>query len=153
MVVHVHAIHASCLADSTPLLSDPVSEEPSRRVQNTRVASLRKLKTLVVTRRSVLRVVRGAGEGLAIALGDGVFLAGRSESAQLVLDDPAASRRHFEVLPVQESYVIRDLGSTNGTQVNHVAIVECRLTNGDIITVGETDIAFVEETTFGSPDP
>ena len=128
-------------------------ESPSRRVQNTRVASLRKLKTLLVTRRSLLKVVRGVGEGMSLALGEGPFLAGRSETAQLVLDDPAASRRHFEVVPCNESYVVRDLGSTNGTQVNHVAIVECRLTNGDIITVGETDIAFVEETAFGSPDP
>jgi pSer/pThr/pTyr-binding forkhead associated (FHA) protein len=126
---------------------------PPRRNQNTRVASLRRLKTLQVTRRSVLRVVRGAGEGTVLQLGEGPSLAGRSEVAELIIDDPAASRRHFEVAPSHGSYVLRDLGSTNGTQVNRVTVVECRLANGDIITVGETDVAFVEETAVASPNP
>jgi diguanylate cyclase len=126
-----------------------------RQNQNTRVASLRKMETIQVVRRSVLRVVRGAGEGTIVPLGAESVLAGRSELALLVIDDPAASRRHFEVSSSHGSYVLRDLGSTNGTQVNRVTVLECRLANGDIITVGETDVAFVEETEIASrhPDP
>jgi pSer/pThr/pTyr-binding forkhead associated (FHA) protein len=124
-----------------------------RQNQNTRVASLRRMETLQVVRRSVLRVVRGAGEGTIVPLGPETILAGRSELAALVIDDPAASRRHFEISPSHGSYVLRDLGSTNGTQVNRVTVLECRLANGDIITVGETDVAFVEETEIAAPNP
>ena len=73
------------------------------------------------------------------------MVAGRSEDADLVIDDPSASRQHFEVISRFGSQVMRDLRSTNGTMVNGVKVVECRLTNGDIITVGSTEIGFFEQ--------
>lgn len=113
--------------------------------ENTRVASAKRMATLVVRRRSVLRVVRGEGAGTQLSLADRIIRAGRSDHADLILDDPAASRDHFEVKPWGGGFVLQDLGSTNGTEVNHVPVMECRLSNGDIITVGETDVAFFEE--------
>jgi len=110
-----------------------------------------KLETIQVERKSVLRVLRGAGTGRTIRLGNSRMVAGRIEDADLLLDDPAASRRHFEVISLPTGYVVRDLDSTNGTSVNRVEIAECRLTNGDIITVGETDIGFFEETVISEP--
>jgi pSer/pThr/pTyr-binding forkhead associated (FHA) protein len=113
--------------------------------ENTRVASAKRMATLVVHRRSVLRVVRGEGAGTQFRLSDRIIRAGRSDEADLILDDPAASRNHFEVKPWGGGFVLQDLGSTNGTEVNRVPVMECRLSNGDIITVGETDVAFFEE--------
>jgi pSer/pThr/pTyr-binding forkhead associated (FHA) protein len=115
------------------------------------VASVSRLPTLVVTRRCVLRVVRGVGLGKTLPLGDRRVLAGRGDDADLLIDDPAASRRHFEIGEQGGSYLLKDLRSTNGTQVNHVTVAECRLTNGDIITVGETDVGFFEETDVAPP--
>ncbi len=114
--------------------------------ENTRVASAKRMATLVVHRRSVLRVVRGEGAGTQLRLSDRLIRAGRSDEADLILDDPAASRNHFEVKPWGGGFVLQDLGSTNGTEVNRVPVMECRLSNGDIISVGETDVAFFEET-------
>ncbi len=119
--------------------------------ESTRIASVRKMETLVVKRRSVLRVVRGQGVGTEVQLDNDAIQAGRSDDAHLILDDPAASRSHFEVKPWRGGYVLQDLGSTNGTEVNRVPVLECRLSNGDIITVGETDVAFFEEAMVQDP--
>ncbi len=110
----------------------------------TQVSVARPMDTIVVKRRSRLRIVRGVGVGQEVDLEGRPVNAGRSDDADLILDDPAASRRHFVVKAAPGGHVLMDLGSTNGTQVNHTPVLECRLTNGDIITVGETDVAFYE---------
>ena len=43
---------------------------------------------------------------------------GRSRDADVVIDDPNVSRRHAEVRPSGGSWIVRDLGSTNGVKVN-----------------------------------
>ncbi|MDY0001479.1 MAG: FHA domain-containing protein [Polyangia bacterium] len=121
--------------------------------EHTRVSASRHNATLVVKRRSMLRVVRGAGAGTEVLLDNAAIRAGRADEADLIIDDPAASRQHFEVSPYHGGFTLRDLGSTNGTEVNRVLVLECRLSNGDIITVGETDVVFVEKTDVDEPAP
>ena len=58
------------------------------------------------------------------------------------LTDPQASRRHAEVRPSGDGFVVVDLGSMNGTTVNGVAVREQRLDDGDEIGVGSTTIRF-----------
>lgn len=120
--------------------------------EKTQVSLAKALDTIVVKRRSFLRIVRGIGVGLEVRLDEQAVNAGRSDDADLILDDPAASRKHFVVKAGQGGHVLHDLGSTNGTQVNRTPVLECRLTNGDIITVGETDVAFCEETDVEVPE-
>jgi pSer/pThr/pTyr-binding forkhead associated (FHA) protein len=60
----------------------------------------------------------------------------------VVLSDPNVSRRHAEVLRVNEAFMVRDLGSTNGTRVNGAPIREQYLASGDNITVGSTTLVF-----------
>jgi pSer/pThr/pTyr-binding forkhead associated (FHA) protein len=119
--------------------------------EKTQISLAKAMDTLVVKRRSLLRIVRGVGAGQEVSLDERPVSAGRSDDADLILDDPAASRKHFLVKAGQGGHVLHDLGSTNGTQVNHTPVIECRLTNGDIITVGETDVAFCEETDVEVP--
>lgn len=121
--------------------------------EHTRIGATRRNATLVVRRSSMLRVVRGAGAGTEVLLDTTSIRAGRADESDLIIDDPAASRNHFEVSPYRGGYVLRDLGSTNGTEVNRVPVLECRLSNGDIITVGETDVAFFERTEVQEPIP
>ena len=99
-----------------------------------------------MVRRSFLKVLRGADAGKVVPLGESRVVAGRSQQVDLVLGTSAASRQHFEVLSSFGSFVIRDLESTNGTKVNDTRIAECRLSDGDIIKVGDTEIIFYEET-------
>lgn len=130
-------------------MHDETDFQDNTRVE--RVDSGCKLGTIQVQRSSILRVVRGKGVGRTLRLGSSRVMAGRVAEADMVLDDPGASRRHFEVVCLPTGYVLRDLESTNGTMVNRVTVAECRLSDGDIITVGETDIGFFEETTVSKP--
>ncbi len=120
--------------------------------EKTQISLAKAMDTIVVKRRSLLRIVRGIGTGQVITLDDRPVSAGRSDNADLILDDPAASRKHFVVKAGQGGYVLHDMGSTNGTQVNRTPVLECRLTNGDIVSVGETDVAFCEETDVEVPE-
>lgn len=63
------------------------------------------------------------------------------------------SKRHFEIKPVESEYVLRDLGSTNGTFVNFdPAPVEQRLLiDGDLIRVGAFRLAFIRAQGADSP--
>ena len=92
----------------------------------------------------------GAGAGsLVLPTGARVPLAGRPvvmgrlpENA-IVLSDLNASRRHAEVRALGSGFVVADLGSTNGTNVNGRRISgEQVLRDGDIISVGTTHIRF-----------
>ena len=46
------------------------------------------------------------------------------------------------MLRVNEVFIVRDLGSTNGTKVNGAPVREQYLQSGDNITVGSTTIVF-----------
>ena len=70
------------------------------------------------------------------------IIIGRMPECGVVLSDPNVSRRHAEVLRVNEAFMVRDLGSTNGTKVNGAPVREQYLQSGDNITVGSTTIVF-----------
>jgi pSer/pThr/pTyr-binding forkhead associated (FHA) protein len=75
---------------------------------------------------------------------EGGFVLGRSRSCDLTLKTPDASRRHAEIVSVTGGYLIRDLGSTNGTFVNGDRIEERQLHTGDRIEIGGDLITFCE---------
>jgi hypothetical protein len=74
----------------------------------------------------------------------GCFVLGRSRSCDLTLKTPDASRRHAEIAAVTGGYLIRDLGSTNGTFVNGDRIEERDLHTGDRIEIGGDLITFCQ---------
>lgn len=65
-------------------------------------------------------------------------------TADVVLTDPNISRRHAELKLDGGDWHIIDLRSTNGTFVNDVEVDECIVRNGDLITVGLTNLEFRE---------
>lgn len=70
---------------------------------------------------------------------------GRARSTGgIVLSDPNISRRHAELTYTSTGWRICDLNSTNGTLVNNVDIDECALRDGDLITLGLTNLEFRE---------
>jgi hypothetical protein len=77
-------------------------------------------------------------------LGKDVVSLGRQSDCDVVVADPGASRRHAEIRTENGSYVIIDLGSTNGTMVNEATVSERRLQEGDRITIGRTVLEFRE---------
>jgi hypothetical protein len=70
--------------------------------------------------------------------------AGRGETNDIALDgDEFASSRHARFETRRDGVWVEDLGSTNGTYVNGVKLSRSRrLTPGDIVRVGETDLRY-----------
>ena len=70
-------------------------------------------------------------------------LIGRSPDCHVFLDDVTVSRRHAEIVHENDVYVIRDLGSLNGTFVNRHRIETHRLDDGDELQVGKYKLTFL----------
>ena len=65
---------------------------------------------------------------------------GRSSACQLVLADDTVSRRHAELRIENGCWLLRDLGSSNGTWVNGRRVVEAEVRPGDLIHLGAAEI-------------
>ena len=66
-----------------------------------------------------------------------------SDNDMAVGDDEFASAQHARVEPRRDGVWVEDVGSTNGTFVNGSKLSRAqKLTPGDIIRVGETDLRF-----------
>jgi len=70
---------------------------------------------------------------------------GRSRDCDIQLADANVSRRHAELRQEGASYWIVDLGSTNGMEVNGKRVKRAKLSDGDTITLGSTDMTFGRE--------
>lgn len=70
-------------------------------------------------------------------------VAGRDISADLLLEDTSVSRQHAELIRQGNGYLIRDLGSTNGTLVNGGRMMEHTLRSGDTIKLGSFIFKFL----------
>jgi Inner membrane component of T3SS, cytoplasmic domain len=62
-----------------------------------------------------LVVTEGSLKGTTIALGQAPILIGRAPESTLVLEDDYASGRHARLSLQQGTWMVEDLGSTNGT--------------------------------------
>lgn len=71
---------------------------------------------------------------------------GRSRDCDIQLADANVSRRHAELRQEGASYWVVDLGSTNGIEVNGKRVKRAKLSDGDTITLGSTDVTFSRET-------
>jgi len=77
-----------------------------------------------------------ASDGDVVPLLDLVRI-GRAADCDLILDRPDISRHHAELLKIDAAtYEVRDLGSTNGTQVNGVPVSSGAVGDGDELRLG-----------------
>jgi signal transduction histidine kinase len=83
-------------------------------------------------------VIRGADQGTRFELSESRTRLGRDASNALQLHDTEVSRHHAEIRRVDDTYVLADLGSSNGTFVNGQHVRERQLASGDQIQVGGT---------------
>ncbi len=72
-----------------------------------------------------------------------VTTVGRAPTNRIVLDDEVCSRNHCEIFYSDSSWVIRDLGSRNGTMVQGLSITQDHdLQEGDVIEIGDSEGIF-----------
>jgi hypothetical protein len=67
---------------------------------------------------------------------------GRAPENDLSFEMDEISRRHALFQRMDDAFVVRDLGTSNGTHVNGQAIESHRLSNGDVVRLAELEIAF-----------
>lgn len=74
----------------------------------------------------------------------GSLTVGRSPDSDIVVRDVLASRHHAIVHNVPSGLEIDDLGSANGTFVGGARVSRAQLTDGDVVTIGNTDFSVQE---------
>jgi hypothetical protein len=89
-----------------------------------------------------LVLIEDGKPGRTFELAKDMVVIGRLAESDVVVSDPAASRRHAEIRRQDGQFVISDLGSTNGTRVNESAIGDHTLEEGDRIKIGRTVLEF-----------
>ena len=67
---------------------------------------------------------------------------GRTRHNDIQVDAPSVSRKHAEIALSENGYVVRDLGSENGTFVNGERIAEHVLADGDLLHFGGIGFSF-----------
>jgi len=96
-------------------------------------------KTLVVNANPTLRALSGPGAGKNFPLSStGHTTLGRSRRNDIVVPEDGASAQHCRIDREGDSFVLHDLGSTNGTWVNDARTERAVLQHGDRLRIGGT---------------
>ncbi|OGV48584.1 MAG: hypothetical protein A2X49_05380 [Lentisphaerae bacterium GWF2_52_8] len=80
--------------------------------------------------------------GKTFELTKDIHTVGRSEERDICVKDPTISTYHCDFIRTGNTYTLRDKGSTNGTRVNNVPVIEQELQNSDILQVGGVEILY-----------
>lgn len=76
---------------------------------------------------------------------DGTSTVGREPGCDVLLNSPTVSRRHALVAPNGDGWIVRDLGSGNGTFLDARRVDEAPLPNGVAIRFGSVPAWFEEQ--------
>jgi hypothetical protein len=92
---------------------------------------------------ALLVVKRGPNAGSRFLLDADVTTAGRHPESDIFLDDVTVSRRHAEFVRDGAGFLVRDVGSLNGTYLNRERIDAAQLASGDEVQVGKYRLVFL----------
>jgi pSer/pThr/pTyr-binding forkhead associated (FHA) protein len=87
-----------------------------------------------------LTIVKGNEEGVEFIIKKGVTGLGRAADNEIALTDLSCSRKHVQLIWEDDSLVLADLGSGNGTLLNKHRITREVLRNNDIFEIGNTQL-------------
>ena len=96
-----------------------------------------------------IRVINDDGRVYNVPFLKNQLSIGRSKDNDVILPDQTISRNHANIMQTEEGYLLTDLGSFNGTQVNEESIQNALLRHNDHIKIGRTKLIFLtkKETT------
>jgi len=95
---------------------------------------------------AILHIVTTDGDELAFPLTKAKLSIGRESGNDIVVPDASMSGRHAEIEETADGYLLTDLGSTNGTQINGQLIESALLSDGDSLVLGHASGVFSTET-------
>ena len=93
-------------------------------------------------RSALLIVQRGPNLGARFLLDAARTTVGRHPNADIFLDDVTVSRKHAVFQIEGDQFVVRDVGSLNGTYVNRELIDSVELRDGDEVQIGKYRLVF-----------
>ncbi|MGB1526292.1 MAG: FhaA domain-containing protein, partial [Miltoncostaeaceae bacterium] len=123
--------------EEPPAPSDPLPNEALAAVSGTQVLSPEQARAAGLVREQVTLYVSGQ----PFRITQKVTTMGRSRDCDIVVPDPNVSRVHAEVRHEGLEYVLVDLGSTNGIEVNGRRVLRHSLRDGDRVSLGGADVA------------
>jgi pSer/pThr/pTyr-binding forkhead associated (FHA) protein len=91
---------------------------------------------------ALLVVLRGPNTGARFLLDDDEVMSGRHPDSDIFLDDVTVSRKHAIFRRTSGGFVVRDVGSLNGTYVNRELVDEATLATGDEVQIGKFRLVF-----------
>lgn len=94
--------------------------------------------------------VSGPHTGQSIALLPTTLTIGREHDNNVEIKDPDVARYHARILRERDDFVVEDLNSSTGTWVNGERKARAVLSHGDVIRVGQTELALDFEWTTDS---
>src|SRR3954452_23760897 len=115
---------------------DPEHPDDSQIVSDVAVEGLPSDSALLV-------VKRGPNAGSRFLLDKDLTTAGRHPESDIFLDDVTVSRRHAEFHRTGQRFIVRDVGSLNGTYLNRGRIDESPLITGDEVQIGKFRLVFL----------
>ena len=96
--------------------------------------------------------VSGPHAGQSIALLPTSLTIGREHDNNIEIKDPEVARYHARITRQRDQYVVEDLNSSTGTWVNEQRTQRAVLTHGDVIRLGQTELALDFEWTASARD-
>jgi pSer/pThr/pTyr-binding forkhead associated (FHA) protein len=94
----------------------------------------------------------GDNKGIAYFILGKRLVLGRSEQCDITILDLKSSREHAEIIAVDNSFILTDLGSQNGIIVNDLKIKQHALYDVDKVIVGKTVYKFSKQIVVDSKD-
>jgi pSer/pThr/pTyr-binding forkhead associated (FHA) protein len=120
--------------------SEPVEPAAPRREQQQAGPDLRS----GVDPRLEVVAAMGYEPGTVLDVGAGATM-GRSDNAEIMVDDPFASSAHARIFPRGDFMYIEDMGSTNGTYLNGRQLRKAeRLKMADVVRIGDSEYRYQE---------
>lgn len=119
-----------------------VGAESEEYVQSELTTSDREAVEALPPASALLIVKRGPNLGARFLLDAESTTAGRHPNADIFLDDVTVSRKHAEFIASDGGFVVRDVGSLNGTYVNRERIDSAVLRSGDEVQVGKFRLTY-----------
>ena len=87
-------------------------------------------------------LLRGGPERVQLKVSSPRFRLGTHKANDLVLDHGSVSRFHLEIVADEQGYLVKDLGSTNGTFIDGLRVREAYLPQRAMLRLGEVTLAF-----------
>jgi len=91
---------------------------------------------------ALLVVLRGPNAGARFLLDSDEVSTGRHPNSDIFLDDVTVSRKHATFRREGDVFLVRDVGSLNGTYVNRERIDEVALKTRDEVQIGKFRLVF-----------